>query len=92
MGVIYGGLPDRVEDGFGVLEGEALFATKEKHGASLFLVVCLERQLARQADDDQGGSPMFLFGCEKSFTLQNPEAILNPIWQTPVDEKWHTIL
>jgi hypothetical protein len=44
------------------------------------------RTLAKLADDGKCGSPMFLFACEKSFELQRPSTILNPIWQSPLDD------
>jgi hypothetical protein len=50
------------------------------------------RNLARQADDGKRGSPMFLFACEKSFRIEDPATILNPIWQTPGNEAWHRLV
>lgn len=50
------------------------------------------RNLARLADDGKRGSPMFLFACEKSFHLEKPETILNPIWQTPINDTSHHLL
>ena len=44
------------------------------------------RTLAKLADDGKRGSPMFLFACEKSLELQQPSTILNPIWQSPLDD------
>ena len=74
---------------------------QNKFGISRFRVLTLTisekrkenlRKLATRADDRQQGSPMFLFACEKNFRLEQPEAILQAIWQTPVDDKWHSIL
>lgn len=50
------------------------------------------RKLARDADERKQGSPMFLFACEKQFSLGKPQSILRPIWQSPVNDKWHSIL
>ena len=50
------------------------------------------RALAKQADDRKQGTTMFLFACEKSFSLEDPATILKPVWQTPVGDRWHTIL
>jgi len=50
------------------------------------------RQLAKQADDKKQGSPMFLFDCDKSFSLEDPATILNPLWQTPLNDNYHSLL
>ena len=50
------------------------------------------RKLAKNADDRKQGSALFLFGCEKNFSLDRPGAILEPMWQTPVDDQWHSII
>jgi hypothetical protein len=50
------------------------------------------QQLAREADDGKRGSPMFFFACEKSFTIQEPTTILNPIGQTPLNDAQHPLL
>jgi hypothetical protein len=59
--------------------------TSEKRKQSL-------RALARLADDGKRGSPMFLFACEKSFSIEQRATILNPIWQTAVDDTWHVLM
>ena len=50
------------------------------------------RKIAKNADDRKQGSAMFLFGCEQSFSLERPGTILEPMWQTPADDQWHSIL
>ncbi len=50
------------------------------------------RDVARRADDLRRGSAMFLFACEKSYNLQEPESILCPIWHSPRDGKSHHLL
>ena len=50
------------------------------------------RKIARNADDRKQGTAMFLFACERSYSLDEPETILNPIWQSPVNDTWYSIL
>jgi predicted transcriptional regulator len=50
------------------------------------------RKITKQADDKKIGSLMFWFTSEKNYNLQEPEKILKPIWQTPRDDKFHSIL
>lgn len=50
------------------------------------------RKLARDVDEQKRGSPMFLFGCQNSFAIESPDAILEEMWQTPVGDQWHSIL
>ena len=50
------------------------------------------RALARQADDRGQGSPMFLFACDKNFTMEQPLTILTPIWRSPGDDSYQSIL
>jgi len=50
------------------------------------------RKASRLADDRQVGSVMFWFTSEKHYKLEQPESVLRSIWQTPVDETWHSIL
>ncbi len=50
------------------------------------------RKLARLADDGKRGSPMFLFACDKSFSLDDPQTILQPIWRTPLNDTVHPLL
>lgn len=49
------------------------------------------RRLAKDADDGKRGSPMFLFACNKSFCLEEPATILRPIWQSPINDVWHSL-
>jgi hypothetical protein len=46
---------------------------------------------AKNADDDQRGSSLYLFLSEKQYSLTKPEAILAPIWASPKGDK-HGIL
>jgi len=50
------------------------------------------RQITKEADDKKVGSLMFWFCTEKDFDLSDPESILNPIWQTPKDDSFHSLL
>jgi len=50
------------------------------------------RKITKKADESQTGSPMFWFTSEKNYAMQNPETILGPIWQTPKDDSFHSIL
>ena len=59
--------------------------TSERRKANL-------RRLARDADDGRRGSPMFLFACSKSFSLEDPQTILQPIWQTPLNDTLYALL
>lgn len=49
------------------------------------------RYIAREADPQRVGLSMFYFACEKNFDLEDPLAILKPIWQTP-DNEYHSLL
>ena len=42
-------------------------------------------EVAKQADTRRRGSILFYFCCEKVYDLDQPERILDPIWQTPAD-------
>jgi hypothetical protein len=64
---------------------------KRKLGISTFrvLTVCISeqraenlRQIAAKANGKETGSDMFWFACEKSYSLENPEKILTPIWKS----------
>ena len=48
--------------------------------------------VAKTADDQKIGSPVFRFACEKDFTLEKPRQIFGPIWKTPVDNELKTLL
>ena len=50
------------------------------------------RSVTKNADDSQTGSFMFWFTSEQKYGIQKPETILGSIWQTPQDDKWHSIL
>ncbi|MFQ5998789.1 MAG: hypothetical protein ACE5KO_05735, partial [Candidatus Bathyarchaeia archaeon] len=74
---------------------------QQKFGISRFRVLTLctserrkenLRELAKYADDRKQGSAMFMFASEQSFSIDDPETILKPIWQTPVDDTWYNIL
>lgn len=50
------------------------------------------RKITKGADYRQEGSYMFWFTSEKNYSIQEPESILAPIWQTPVDDNFHSLL
>lgn len=50
------------------------------------------RKTTKSADDAQTGSFMFWFTSQLKYSIEKPESILGPIWQTPADDKWHSIL
>lgn len=63
------------------------------------LTVCLSeeraqhlRRIAAKANGKETGSDMFWFACEKSFSLQNPESILTPIWRSAKGEGLRQLL
>ncbi len=47
---------------------------------------------SREADARREGSNMFLFACEKDYSLQNPAAVLQAIWASPKSEDKHLLL
>lgn len=74
---------------------------KRKIGIANFrvLTICLSdervenlRQIAKNADANQAGSEMFWFTCEKTYNLENADAILEAIWKTPKNDNPHHIL
>jgi len=50
------------------------------------------RRITKNADDARTGSFMFWFTSQQRYNTQKPESILDPIWQTAKDDKWHSIL
>ena len=50
------------------------------------------RKITKAADERQRGSLMFWFTSEKKYSIQEPQSILAPIWQTPVDDNFHSLL
>jgi len=50
------------------------------------------RRITKNADDARTGSFMFWFTSEAKYNIQKPEGILEPIWQTPKDDSFHTLL
>ena len=71
---------------FGIKAFRVLTITKtEKRKENL-------KQITKKADDRQRGSLMFWFTSEKNYDIQKPESILEPIWQTPKDDSYHSIL
>lgn len=50
------------------------------------------RKITKAADERQRGSLMFWFTSEGNYSIQKPGSILGPIWQTPVDDSFHSIL
>lgn len=73
----------------------------EKYGIKYFRVLTITRSEERKknlraatkkADSKQKGSNMFMFACEKSYSLKEPERILQAIWQTPAGEEWQRLV
>jgi len=73
----------------------------EKFGIKAFRVLTITRTekrkenlrgITKKADDRQRGSLMFWFTSERNYSLQKPESILEPIWQTPKDDSFHSLL
>ena len=50
------------------------------------------RWKCKEADPDQRGSSLFLFTSESRYNIERTGAILGPIWRTPKDESWHSLL
>jgi len=47
---------------------------------------------AKEADTRKTGSNLFIFACEKDYSLKNPEAVLAPIWLSAKDGEPHKML
>jgi hypothetical protein len=74
---------------------------KDKLGVSKFRVLTVTiseerkenlRRITKKANDGKEGSSMFLFACEKKYSIEKPESILDPIWQSSRDDKYHHLL
>lgn len=74
---------------------------KDKFNISAFRVLTVTisderkenlRNATKKADDSQEGSEMFWFACEKDYSLEKPDSILNPIWQSPKNDATHHLL
>ena len=50
------------------------------------------RKVTKEATDNKSGSPMYWFTSETKFNPEDPETILKPIWQTPKDDTFHSLL
>jgi hypothetical protein len=50
------------------------------------------RKISKRADDKEAGSERYWFTSETKFNPENPETILQPIWQTPKDDTFHSLL
>jgi len=50
------------------------------------------RKITKKADERQVGSFMFWFTSEENYSLQRPQSVLRPIWQTPKDDNFHSLL
>jgi hypothetical protein len=50
------------------------------------------RITTKNADTRREGSNMYLFACEKDYSLKTPEVVLAPIWLSPKDGVEHKIL
>lgn len=71
----------------------------DKHFGFRVLVVALSdaradnlRRKTIQADSQKKGSVMYWFTSETKFNPEDPETILQPIWQTPKDDTFHHLL
>jgi hypothetical protein len=47
---------------------------------------------AKEADTKRTGSNLFIFACEKDYSLKKPEAVLSPIWLSAKDGLPHKML
>lgn len=74
---------------------------KKKFGIERFRVLTIVisdqrkgnlRLTTKAVDDKRQGSEMFLFANHNDYSLDNPESILEPIWQSPKDDKQHHLL
>ncbi|MFH0852616.1 MAG: replication-relaxation family protein [bacterium] len=50
------------------------------------------RTTTKDADTRRSGSGLFLVTCEKEYSLEKPEAVLQLIWQSPKDDAKHSLL
>lgn len=50
------------------------------------------RETTKKADDEQTGVQLFWFTSEKDYNMDNPDSILQPIWQTPKNDELHHLL
>lgn len=50
------------------------------------------RRTGKDADTRREGSNMFIFACEKDYSLEKPEAVLQPIWLSAKDNAKHSLL
>ena len=73
----------------------------KKYGIKYFRVLTITRSEARkenlrsatrQADGKKKGSTMFMFACEKKYSLAKPEKVLEAIWQTTKGDGWPSLL
>ncbi|MCL5114153.1 MAG: replication-relaxation family protein [Patescibacteria group bacterium] len=71
-------------------------AFEKKLGVSRFRVLTLTvseerkenlRWMAKGADPLREGKRMFMFACEKQFSLSRPESVLAPVWLSPKDDE-----
>jgi len=49
------------------------------------------RDLSTQADPKRTGSFMFWFTTEENYNIKQPQRVLDKIWQTAGDSKWHSL-
>jgi hypothetical protein len=68
------------EDKLGFVKFQVLTITEDERRKEIL------RQITKQASADGKGSLMFLFACEKSFSLAEPESLLAPAWLSPKDD------
>ncbi len=50
------------------------------------------REVSKGATDNKAPSPMYWFTSETRFDPEDPESILKPIWQTPKDDTFQSLL
>ena len=75
---------------------------EERFGMKNFLVLTVSRTTERSANlsavtreldaPKHRGLRMFLFGSEQSYSLTEPRQILEPVWKTPGDGDFHSLL
>jgi DNA-binding HxlR family transcriptional regulator len=85
--------------GYWIWRAEGRQKTKLEIANFRVLTICLSReraenlrQIAKKADDHQTGSEMFWFACEGSYSLKEPENVLQNIWKTPKNDLPHCLL
>jgi hypothetical protein len=74
---------------------------KEKYHIKYFTVLTITksqekannlRKISKKADTYKKGFTGFWFTTEKNYKLEDPQMILEPIWQAPADDTYHSLL